>query len=1130
MKSPRPKRSRKRPEKTQRSLNNKTLHFLIVEDEPAHAELIRRGLLAYPLPYRLTIADTLTGAKNILKNDRPDLVILDSCLPDGNGEELLPENPEELRFPVIVMTSYGDEAHAAKLLQRGAVDYIAKGKAAFDDLVHITERAREIWNNRQAERALTHRLSAKESTLRALLNNPADSIMLIDRNGSILDLNLTFAKKMERDPAEIIGTCVYDYFPQEIADQRRRIIEKVIDTGTMERFEDDRGGWWFDTIIQPVPDETGRVEQIVVIARDITERKEANRALRESENLYRSLIEELPDFVIVHRKGELLYINAALIRLLGDQASGYLHTNIMEYVAPESREVVLNALKKREDIATLPPYVTKISLPGGVVRWVEVRGVGITFEGQPATLNVLTDITEKKWAEEALFASEQKFRTLADYTFDWEYWIGPDGKYVYVSPSCERISGYSPEEFYRNEKLIEELIVPEDRDRYQGHHRQIPYAPDTGITEFRIRTKEGGIVWVGHICYPIKSPDGAYLGRRGSNRDITQMKAAEEALRESETRFRSLIQNASDMIRILDREGKIVYESSSSERILGYPEGALVGKEPWPYIHPDDVDRVRADFGTILDRTNDGIPTEFRVRRADGTYIWVDSIGANLLGVYGIDGIVVTTRPIGQRKEMEQALRESEEKYRLFTETSPDMIYLIDAQGYIRFVNHRAAEGLMMKPEDIIGKHLNDVFPPETAGNYLNAIRHIAETGKSAEDELIENLPSGNHWIEARLSPLFDAENKVQGVFGISHDITERKNAQMAVQESEARYRSLFNLSPVGITLTGIAGNILEINEAMLGMFGYSREEIGSTNIIAFYADPETRVQLAGTVLARGSITDYELMCRRRDGSTFPVLLNSARIQRGGERLFQSTFIDITDRKMMEEEIRSLNRALEQRVIQRTDQLNASLEEKEVLLREIHHRVKNNLQIIISILRLQNRHITDPGTRAILLDSEGRVRSMALVHEKLYRSIDLAHIDIGDYLRDLARYLFNTYSVNQGQVAFSVEIPDLSLDINRAIPLGLILNELLSNALKHAFPPQTGGEIVITGSQTGDTITISVQDNGVGIPAGFDWRHSASLGMHLVVTLIEQVHGTMEKEECGRGTCFVLKIPQNAGT
>jgi PAS domain S-box-containing protein len=361
--------------------------------------------------------------------------------------------------------------------------------------------------------------------------------------------------------------------------------------------------------------------------------------------------------------------------------------------------------------------------------------------------------------------------------------------------------------------------------------------------------------------------------------------------------------------------------------------------------------------------------------------------------------------------------------------------------------------------------------------------------------------------------------------FVMIEDISEKKMVQTALVESEERYRSLFNLSPVGIVLTNVAGNILEMNDAMLNTFGYSREEIGSMNISALHANPDTRIELAGIILCRGSISDYEIVCKRRDGSTFPALLNSSRIIRGGERLFQSSVIDITDRKLMEEEIRSLNRALEQRVIQRTNELNATLGEKEILLREIHHRVKNNLQIIISILRLQKRQITDSGTMAILQDCESRVLSMALVHEKLYRSKDLAYIDIGDYLRTLTQNLFTTYSINQKTVTFHVEITDIQLDINRAIPVGLILNELISNSLKHAFPLGHEGRIVIHGKQEKGEIVLSLQDDGIGLPVGFDWRHCPSLGMHLVMTLIEQVQGKIEMADCEKGAHFIIRIP-----
>ncbi|WP_292346526.1 PAS domain S-box protein [Methanoregula sp. PtaB.Bin085] len=779
---------------------------------------------------------------------------------------------------------------------------------------------------------------------------------------------------------------------------------------------DGSDGWYYSTF-QGRYDDEGNLVSIVGTMLDITDRKATETALRESEERYRTLVEELPDLVIVHRRGELLYINAAIIRLLGSTATELLHTNIMEYIAPESRQTVMTALETRERGGSIAPYVARLVLPGGSTRWVEIRGARIMYEGQPASFNVLTDITEKKWAEEALYESEKKFRTIADYTYDWEYWIGKDGNYVYVSPSSNRVCGYEPEDFYHNKDLVQEIVVPEDRQKVIEHQETLGAAPDTQVLEFRILTRDKRMVWIGHICQPIFSPEGEYLGRRGSNRDITQRKIAEDALRASETRFRSLIQNSSDIIRILDRDRKIVYESTSSERILGYPAGSLVGRNPQDYIHPDDRERVSEDFREVIKGTNNGVPTEFRILKADGSYLWVDAIGTNLLGVPGVDGIVITIRPIEQRKQMENELRENQ----IRLATAMDMASLVNWE-----------------------------FDVNT-GMFTFNDRFYALYGTTAEQEGGYRMPAETYVREF-------------------------------VHPDDVAYA------------TSVIGNVASIT------------------------DPNYSAEVEHRII-------------RRDGEMRYVIVRFGVIMDKDGRVVRTRGAnqDITNQKMMESEIRSLNRSLEQRVVQRTEELNKSLQEKELLLREIHHRVKNNLQIIISILRLQKRHITDPVTLTALMDGESRVRSMALVHEKLYRSKDLEHIDIGDYLKALTQYLFTTYAIEQRRIAFSVAIGDLSLDIQRAIPIGLILNELISNALKHAFPEGRKGEVRITGKKEEDRILIFIEDNGVGFPDGLDWKHTQSLGMHLVMTLIDQVRGTIELATGSKGSRFTISIPVTGG-
>lgn len=211
---------------------------------------------------------------------------------------------------------------------------------------------------------------------------------------------------------------------------------------------------------------------------------------------------------------------------------------------------------------------------------------------------------------------------------------------------------------------------------------------------------------------------------------------------------------------------------------------------------------------------------------------------------------------------------------------------------------------------------------------------------------------------------------------------------------------------------------------------------------------------------------------------------------------------DITDRKRAEEEIK------------------ASLKEKEVLLQEIHHRVKNNIQIISSLLSLQSHYIKDKKYVEMLKESQNRIRSMALIHEKLYQSRNLASIDFDGYVETLVRDLIRSYGVNTAGAAVTTKVENICLNIDTAVPCGLIINELVSNALKHAFPDGRKGEITITFSQSGDTLELAVSDNGVGIPETIDFRNTDSLGLRLVTILAEdQLNGEITLDRC-EGTTF----------
>ena len=238
---------------------------------------------------------------------------------------------------------------------------------------------------------------------------------------------------------------------------------------------------------------------------------------------------------------------------------------------------------------------------------------------------------------------------------------------------------------------------------------------------------------------------------------------------------------------------------------------------------------------------------------------------------------------------------------------------------------------------------------------------------------------------------------------------------------------------------------------------------------------------------------------------------------------------DVTERKRNEEALRQSNKSLQAEMKERAlaqEIIRTSLREKEVLLKEIHHRVKNNLQIISSLLNLQSG--TSHENSSALKESQSRIRSMALIHEKLYQSENLSHINFSEYVASLTNYLSRSYILSQN-VTIEIDIKGISLDVDRAIPCGLIINELVSNSLKYAFKDGRTGKLRVGMSRDGDRYILTVGDNGVGLPPGFDFRESQSLGLQLVTTLVDQIEGTIELEKTA-GTVFTIRFGEQTAS
>jgi len=389
----------------------------------------------------------------------------------------------------------------------------------------------------------------------------------------------------------------------------------------------------------------------------------------------------------------------------------------------------------------------------------------------------------------------------------------------------------------------------------------------------------------------------------------------------------------------------------------------------------------------------------------------------------------------------------------------------------------------------MIGAKISDFIMPEYRDQHDEIIRQVFQSREPAEFEFLNIF---DQFIYARFVPLGDM------VMIIGTDITERKRAEDEVKESRGFLAAVIENIPDPIYIKDRQFRFAEVNNAFLHRHKVAREEIiGKTRF------RETDAEIFKT----GRKLDIpEQHYADADGNQHWTHIKKVPLtDESGEITHVLTISqDITERKRAQEQIK------------------ASLNEKEILLTEIHHRVKNNMQIITSLLNLQSRYVKDKHDLEIFKDSQNRITSMALIHENLYQSQDLARIDFADYVQKLASHLFSLYSVSMAVIKLSINIKDVLLDINTAIPCGLIINELVSNSLKYAFPNNREGEIQIKlYASKDDTFSLIVRDNGIGLPEDLDFRDTESLGLQLVTALVEQLKGTIELDR-SEGTAFEI--------
>ncbi len=588
--------------------------------------------------------------------------------------------------------------------------------------------------------------------------------------------------------------------------------------------------------------------------------------------------------------------------------------------------------------------------------------------------------------------------------------------------------------------------------------------------------------------------------------EILQHLQTQTKLRQTQEFIRSIIDSSLDVIIASDIAGKITQVSPSACKIFGYNKGEITGSklnvlfktiEDYEFIQ-NELDTKGYFIGEVENKRKNG---DFFTSYLTASPIRNET--GELLGYMGI------SRDITEIKKAELALKKSEERYRLLVENSTDVIYKTDLKGYYKYVNNAFIKTTGFNEKEILNINCLDIVPSENRKTirkfYLNQLNKKI----SVEQYEVPVITKKKKiiWVNQLSKIDINDQGEPEGFTITARDITEKREAEIALKNSEERYKGLFLNLTDAIILVNENNDILDMNPASYKLFGLNKNSKKKLNLYEFIAkeDAERSREKSLELREIGEIKEFEIKIVDAKGKRKIVELSSNAVYINGKfKGSRDILRDITEKKIINNE------------------LVQSLKEKEVLLKEVHHRVKNNLQVISSILNLQSTYINDEKTLSILRESQNRVKSMSFIHESLYRTKDFNNIDFSEYIERLSKNMVYSYQYSKNRIILKLNIDKVFLSLDISIPCGLIINELLSNALKYAFPKNKKGEIYIGVKQIKKSkIEIKVEDNGVGLPKDIDFEKGESLGMLLVNTLVEQIDGHI-KVRSKEGTKYLI--------
>jgi PAS domain S-box-containing protein len=714
---------------------------------------------------------------------------------------------------------------------------------------------------------------------------------------------------------------------------------------------------------------------------------------------------------------------------------------------------------------------------------------------------------------------------------------GVDGSFKRVNSTFLTTLGYGEEELLTHNLI--DFVHPEDREITLAELEKLSQGLPSINFENRWRCQDGQYRWLAWKSLPYEEGTIYAVAR-----DITLAKQAEEQLRtlneqlelrvkdrteqleQTTTQLRTLVQTAGTLLIVLNQEYRIVEWNEEAEKVFGWTRDSVLGEDYFLlFVPPAEREKLREHLNKTIQLGEVRRNLESKILTAEGnerTLLWninrfVDASGQGI-------GIIACGQDIEEVRRAQLRLKLSEERFRSIFNQAAVGIVQVSLPGKLVLVNDKFTQLVGYSREELSGLDFPQLIYPDDVSETLTDLSDLLAGNKATfEREIrIQRRAGDSLWVNLTMSVVWVAVEPSYFI-AVVNDISDRKRAEESLQQSEARLNSILNsLQDVVWSIALPEKQLRYINPACQIIYGRSPEElIADPTLIWKMVVGEDRQKVAQNW--QNMLNNSQL------GQLPPAEANNWELEykielpNGETRWIRDRAHLVYDRYSRAVSIDGISTDVTERH-QAEEKLFKSLQEKEVLLKEIHHRVKNNLYVISGLLNLQSSYIEEEEVRNLFQDSQNRIQTMAVIHEQLYQSQDLAEIDFADYINRLVSNLFLSYNHQKSGIKPITQLEKCYLNIETAIPAGLLINELVTNAFKHAFPSVQGEVNIRLEVEREQEIKLTVADNGRGLPPHLDWENSPSLGLRLVHLLSQQLDAQVQVETGQTGTAFTLKF------